>query len=77
MKAKRRMTKKDGREFLKRWRLVNEREREELRNTPVEEKLRQLGSLHALATGLGWHDTLAEGQEEVRQRWQRIRKAYE
>lgn len=72
-----RLTKEDGRKFLQRWRAVNERECQELRDTPPEQKLRQLGSLLALAQGLGWNQLLGEGEEETRRRWQQIRKSYE
>jgi hypothetical protein len=71
----RRLTKAQARAFRKRWRLVNAREAEELRDTPIEVKWQQINTLMAWAQQLGWTSALAEGEEEVRQRWIRLRKA--
>ena len=71
------MTRAEGRAFKKRWRMVNEMEREELRAMPAAVKFRQLAALMALGRQLGWTEALREGEEEVRERWIQLRKAYE
>ena len=53
---------------------MNDAEQEELRNTPVEVKFRQLASLMASAQALGWTEDLAGEEAEVRERWARLRK---
>jgi hypothetical protein len=56
--------------------MVNDAEREELRATPPALKLRQLAALMASAAAFGWTEALAAEEQEVRERWQRLRKAY-
>jgi hypothetical protein len=70
------MTPKEARAFVARWRLVNEAEREELRATPMELKLRQLAAMMASVDQIGWTEALAAEQAEVRERWKQLRKAY-
>ncbi|MBI4231573.1 MAG: hypothetical protein HY608_12125 [Planctomycetes bacterium] len=63
----------DPRAWRRRWALVGRAEREELRRTPLEVKLRQIEAL------FGWGDTpggrTARRREEaaLRARWARIR----
>lgn len=71
-----RMTREEGKQFKKRWALVNAREIEELRNTPIEVKLRQLAAMMASVRQLGWEEALASEAESARQQWQRLRRAY-
>lgn len=71
-----RMTKAEARAFQERWRIVNAREAEELRNTSLEVRWQQFCALLQWAKEFGWTDALAEGEEEVWQRWARLRKAY-
>jgi hypothetical protein len=73
---KRKLTKADGRAWLRRWRLVNRQEREELRHTSLEVKLRQLAALMFSSTQLGWNDKLASEEILARERWLRLRRAY-
>lgn len=75
-KSSARMTRRQVADFLRRWRLVNEFEREELRRTTVTKKLRQLAAMMALARGMKWTRALAAEEQEVRERWQRLRRAY-
>jgi len=70
------ISKKEGRAFLRRWRRVNTREIQELRATPMDTKIRQLAALMASVEQLGWTEALREGEAEVRDRWNRLRKAY-
>jgi len=70
------MNRSEALAFRDRWKAVNDAEREELRNTPVEVKFRQLAALMASAQALGWTEDLAGEEAEVRERWARLRKAY-
>jgi hypothetical protein len=72
----RRMTKAEASAFRERWRLVNAREEEELRNTSLEVRWRQFNTLLLWAHQFGWTAGLDEGVDEVRQRWAKLRKAY-
>jgi hypothetical protein len=67
------LTRAEARAFRRRWQLVNAREVEELRNTDLDVKWRQFNTLLAWAQQLGWTEALREGDEEVRQRWVRLR----
>ena len=70
-----RLSKTAAQAFRKRWKLVNEREVEELRSTTADMKLQQFNTLLAWARQLGWSEALNEGEWEVRERWARLRKA--
>jgi hypothetical protein len=70
------MVAEEAQVYLERWQSVSAREREELRATPPAEKLRQLASLLASVDAMGWRDALAEGEDVVRERWIKLRKAY-
>ena len=48
------MTEAEARAFQTRWKLVNEREDEELRITPVHVKLQQFNMLLSWARCFGW-----------------------
>jgi hypothetical protein len=61
--------------WLERWKRVNEFEVQELRDTSVETKLRQLAALMASAEAFGWREDQEE-IEEVRARWNRLREIY-
>ena len=75
--ARRRLaTKEPFLKWLRRWRLVNKQEREELRHTSIEVKLRQLAALMASASELGWDEERASEELCARERWQRLRRAY-
>ncbi|MBI1831418.1 MAG: hypothetical protein HYR84_08210 [Planctomycetes bacterium] len=69
------LTKAQARAFKKRWKLVNEREKEELRTTSIEVKWRQFNTLLRWAQAFDWSFELAEAAA-VRERWMRLRKAY-
>lgn len=72
----RRMTNAEARAWAERWRLVNAREEEELRNTSLEVRWQQFNTLLRWAHEFGWTAELSEGVEEVRQRWAKLKKAY-
>ena len=71
---KNRITRAEAEAFRARWRVVNAAEREELISTPVMYKLLHLASLMASAGPMGWTETLAAEEAEVRDRWLRLRK---
>ncbi len=52
--------------WKERWRLVREKE--------IEERLRQLDTMLLLARQLGWTEALPGEDEEVRERWMRLRR---
>lgn len=70
------MTKDEARAFKSRWELVNRVTAEETRRTPVEIKLRQLAQMYEAGQALGWAGGLKDGEEEVRERWRRLREFY-
>lgn len=72
----RRLSKAEAIAFRNRWKLVNEREAEELRSTSAEVRLQQFNTLLGWAHQLGWTEALGEGEAEVRRRWAQLRKAH-
>jgi hypothetical protein len=72
----RRLTKAQAQAFRDRWRLVNAREEEELRATSLAVRWQQFNTLLLWAHQFGWAPALAEGEDEVRQRWARLRRAH-
>ena len=62
-------------QFRERWRLVAEADREELRNTPLDRKFRQLAILMQSAQGAGWRVHTEAEVNLVRERWRRLREA--
>lgn len=65
----------DARQYLERWKLVEEREITELRNTPIDIKARQLGALMASRHLFREDPDRERGIREVQARWARLRKA--
>ncbi|MBM2809817.1 MAG: hypothetical protein HW416_576 [Chloroflexi bacterium] len=61
--------------WRERWALVNEVHEAEVRALSSAQKLEQLDALLAFARWLGWQRSEAEVQE-VRDRWNRLRRAY-
>jgi hypothetical protein len=76
MAKRREMTKTEARAWMNRWKRVNKFERDELRQTSLEEKLRQLAALMFSCDEFGWTDRLAAESTVVRERWQKLRSAY-
>lgn len=78
MSKKRRMTAEEARAWKARWKLVHDFEVEELRRTSPAVKFRQFTALleWSLRVGRGQRSEKAEREVgEVRERWQRLRKA--
>lgn len=72
---KKRITKSEAIAFRKRWKILNDAEREELRISPIDKKIEQLAKLIASAKQIGWTRLLAEEENEVRIRWNKLRKS--
>jgi hypothetical protein len=68
------MTKEEALLFKQRWRLVNDRINDEVRQTPVSVKLQQLAIMFAAGPSLGWADNERAGEKEVRARWVRLKE---
>ena len=69
------VTPEDARQYLERWKLVEEREILELRNTPIETKARQLSALMASRHLFREDPDRERGVREVQARWAQLRKA--
>jgi hypothetical protein len=69
------VTPDDARQYLERWKLVEEREIKELRTTPIEIKAKQLAALMASRDIFGEDPDRDRGVREVQARWARLRKA--
>lgn len=69
------MTKEEARLFKQRWQLVDDRVIEEVRQTPVAVKLRQLAIMFAAGQALGWADKQKKDETEVRARWVRLKES--
>jgi hypothetical protein len=73
---KRSMTKAEAKAFVRRWQQANAAEANELRAATPELKLQQLAALMASVDRFGWRELLAEGEDQVRARWQRLRSLH-
>ncbi len=72
-----RITKNEALEFKRRWKMVNEAERQELRETPPFKKLKQLSVLMGWVKDFKWDDALKSEESEVRERWIRLGRFYD
>jgi hypothetical protein len=64
------------REYMARWRRVNEFELAEQRRRTPEERLRDFFALQALAKAMNWETTTAAEVEQVRATWRKLKEAY-
>jgi transcriptional regulator with XRE-family HTH domain len=71
-----RLTRGEAQAYRRRWEAVNAAEREELASTPVADKFRQVAALAASGEKLGWTEALAAEEDQIRQRWARLRREY-
>lgn len=71
------ITKKEARAFKARWRAVNRAELEELRGKTAGQKLTQLAALMSAMRHWGWVKDRAEDEQRVRDRWRRLREAFD
>ena len=76
----RKLTKKEARDYMARWRLVNQVLDEELRKTSIETKFEKMDAAYRMAMGLGFLTKLRalkrETEDEVRQRWLRLQTTH-
>jgi flagellar biosynthesis/type III secretory pathway protein FliH len=70
------MNKEEARQFKARWRAVNDKTAREARDASPATKLQQLALMYEAGQTLGWADGLKAGEEEVRERWRRLREFY-
>jgi hypothetical protein len=71
MSMRRKMTKEMAQEWVARWRIVEDRQREELRKETYEEKFRALAFLMA-SSDLFDFSLLDQEDEVARERWARL-----
>lgn len=70
------MDKEEAGQYKARWALVNEATAREAREATPAFKLEQLALMYEAARQLGWADDLRAGEEQVRERWRRLREFY-
>ena len=70
------LSRAEGQAFKARWAMVGTAERDELRATSMDKKLRQLAALMASVAKLGWKEALAAEEFQAREQWRRLRQAY-
>ncbi len=70
------ISKEQARQFKERWRLVEEAMHNEARQTPAALKLHQLALMYEAGYVLGWAESLREGEDEVRERWRRLKEKF-
>ncbi|HEX7997403.1 MAG TPA: hypothetical protein VF528_03215 [Pyrinomonadaceae bacterium] len=70
------MTKEEALQFKARWRMVDDFNAEEARRAPLSLKLHQLALMYEAAQVFGWAAALKKGEEEVRERWRRLKELY-
>jgi hypothetical protein len=76
LKRKNRLTKSEALAFKRHWGVANAFEKEELRVLSYDEKLEQLIMLIASAKEFDWTKALEAEANEVRDRWNELRKVY-
>jgi hypothetical protein len=70
------LTKAQAQAYMRRWRLVNRVQRDELRRTPQAVKFQQLCALFSSAKTFGWEERLAAEDAIAHEWWSRLQKAY-
>lgn len=70
------MTKEEALAYKERYEAVNALDIEELRSMSDAEKLSQVAALMASVDQMGWREALAAEEEEVRELWVRLKRAY-
>ena len=73
---KRTMTKEEAIAYKEGYEAVNALDIEELRSMSDAEKLSQVASLMASVDQMGWREALAAEEEDVRELWVRLKRAY-
>jgi hypothetical protein len=70
------MTKEEALAYKEGYEAVNAIDIEELRSMSDSEKLSQVAALMASVDQMGWRAALAGEEEEVRELWVRLKRAY-
>jgi hypothetical protein len=70
------MTKEEALDYKEGYEAVNALEIEEIRSMSDAEKLSQVAALMASVDQMGWREALAAEEEEVRDLWVRLKRAY-
>ncbi len=70
------MTREEALAYKEGYEAVNALEIEELRSMSDAEKLSQVAALMASVEQMGWLETLASEEEEVRELWVRLKRVY-
>ncbi len=68
------LSKAEAQAWMRRWRAINEFERQELRQMTVQTKARQLAAMMRTALALGWKTSTDEELARVRTLWVRLKK---
>jgi hypothetical protein len=68
------LTREEVQTYQERWRIVNQRQREELRQTTADQKIRQLDTLMRSVDVMGWRAKLAEDDWYEHELWNELRK---
>lgn len=63
------VSKAEARAWKRRWKLVNDLERDELRRTSIDTKFRQLAAMMQSALVLDWHTSTESELKAIRQRF--------
>jgi len=70
------MTRDQALDWKRRMERLNAFEREELRRTSPDTKLRQLVSLMHTVSALGWYEALSSEDKAVRALWKKLRERH-
>jgi len=70
------MTKSEVRRWLSRWKAVEARQRREAQNMTPTEKLEECARLFAWVKAFRWNRRLQAEEQQVRDLWTRLRRAY-
>ncbi len=70
------MTKKQARDYMRRYAALGRFKVKELRATPLEVKFGQLGALFSSAKAMGWEEALGAEDAIAHARWSRLQRAY-
>ncbi len=70
------ISKEEARQFKERWRLMDEAMEDEARRTTLALKLHQLALMYEAGVALGWTESLREDEDEVRERWRRLKEKF-
>ncbi|MEX5215205.1 MAG: hypothetical protein NW703_13690 [Nitrospiraceae bacterium] len=74
------LTRKQARDYARRWKLVDERLDRELRHTSMDVKFQMTDAAYRMAMGLGILERMKilkqETEQEIRQRWLRLKTVH-